>query len=120
MRALITILVAAAITLGWALGAPEAQALLQALHSSLDYSTTALLAGYLTEEATAKELSVTPRTLKRWRKNRTGPAVTYLGIRPMYRRESVLAWLLSREQKMVRTKSHRPRVKRSEERVAAD
>ena len=90
MRAVIILLVAAAIALGcWALSAPEAQALL--LHASLDYSTTAsldysttaLLAGYLTEKATAKELSVTPRTLARWRKLRVGPAVTFVGIRPM-------------------------------------
>src|SRR5262245_48948198 len=56
--------------------------------------------GYDTEEETAAELDVTPRTLKRWRFQRIGPPVTYAGRKPIYNRQSKRRWLESREMKM--------------------
>jgi len=58
--------------------------------------------GYDSEEQTAVEFGVEPRTLKRWRAQRKGPPVTYVGRRPIYRRESKARWLKAQEMKMPR------------------
>ena len=60
------------------------------------------LEGYDDEETTAKELGVSTRTLKTWRRLRIGPPVTFIGRRPTYNRASKQAWLKSREQPMPR------------------
>jgi hypothetical protein len=60
------------------------------------------LAGYDSEETTAEELGVSTRTLKRWRRERRGPPVTYIGRRPVYNQDSKRRWLTSRELKMPR------------------
>jgi transcriptional regulator GlxA family with amidase domain len=65
-------------------------------------TTGGLLADYLTEDALAKQLNVTARTLQRWRRQRVGPPVTYIGRVPYYRVESSRAWLMQREVPMVR------------------
>jgi hypothetical protein len=57
-----------------------------------------LLSGYLTEDECAKQLGVSRRTLQRWRRLRIGPALTKMGIRPMYRTDAVREWLLAQEQ----------------------
>ena len=59
----------------------------------------ALLSEYLSQDEVARELNVSPRTLQRWRRIRTGPPVTIISRAPFYRRTSVQAWLLSREVK---------------------
>jgi hypothetical protein len=61
--------------------------------------------GYDTEEETAAEFGVDPRTLKRWRAERKGPPVTYLGRRPIYNRDSKLRWLKAQEMPMPRERA---------------
>jgi hypothetical protein len=71
-----------------------------------------ILSGYLTRPQLAAELNRTIRTLERWEWHRTGPAVTHIGKSPLYRIETVRAWLASLEREQVREKSrpHRRRV----------
>jgi hypothetical protein len=79
---------------------------------SLLLANAPLLAGYLSEPQMAVQLGVTVRTLWRWRKQRTGPPVTFVGRTPMYLTESAHAWLRSRERKMVR-EGRRSRARRT-------
>jgi hypothetical protein len=58
-----------------------------------------LLDDYLSEEETAAQLDVTARTLRNWRRGRTGPPVTLFGRKVMYFKPSIVAWLRSRERK---------------------
>lgn len=53
---------------------------------------------FLTPEALAAELRVCMKTLERWRVLRQGPKITKIGRRVYYRKSSVAAWLVSREQ----------------------
>ena len=57
-----------------------------------------LLADWISRDQLALELSVTPDTLGRWDARRAGPPCTRIGRKVFYRRSSVEAWLLSREQ----------------------
>ena len=57
-----------------------------------------LLADWISRDQLALELSVTPDTLGRWDARREGPPCTRIGRKVFYRRSSVEAWLLSREQ----------------------
>jgi hypothetical protein len=75
------------------------------------------LEGYDDEETTAKELGVSTRTLKTWRRLRIGPPVTFIGRRPAYNRVSKQAWLKSREQPMLRER-RRTRQREAHERAA--
>ena len=61
-----------------------------------------LLTEYFTEGQFAKELGKTPRTLRSWRLRRTGPPYVRVGREILYRRESVLTWLKSRERQSLR------------------
>ena len=61
-----------------------------------------VLADYLTEGELANQLRRTPRTLQRWRKQRVGPPVTFIGRVPYYRKEGVLTWLRKNEIEMPR------------------
>jgi hypothetical protein len=54
-----------------------------------------LLAGYLTEAQTAKELDKTPRTLSAWRKSRQGPPFVKIGPTVLYPQDGIRAWLKS-------------------------
>jgi hypothetical protein len=47
----------------------------------------------------AAELGKDPRTLLRWRRERSGPPVTYIGKTPLYNQESAKAWLKRQERK---------------------
>jgi hypothetical protein len=58
-----------------------------------------VLDDYMDTEQLATELDVVPLTLIRWRLQKTGPPITRLGRRILYRRSSVQAWLAAREQK---------------------
>jgi hypothetical protein len=58
-----------------------------------------VLADFMNTDELAADLDVTPLTLVRWRLQKTGPAVTRLGRRILYRRSSVQAWLAAQEQK---------------------
>ena len=60
-------------------------------------NTEPLLSDYLTEDQAARELGVCTKTLRRWHALGTGPAITRLGRRVLYRRATVAAWLASRE-----------------------
>jgi hypothetical protein len=57
-----------------------------------------ILAGYLSEEDTAREIGVAIRTLQRWRHLRIGPPATPISRRPHYRRAALREWLLGQEQ----------------------
>jgi len=57
-----------------------------------------LLDGYLRKAQLAQELGQSPRTLDRWETLRIGPPRVVIGRTILYRRDSVLEWLKSREQ----------------------
>lgn len=59
-----------------------------------------ILADYLPEDKFAEEMGVSRRTAQRWRQERVGPAWTEIGKQILYRRDSVAAWLKSREHKL--------------------
>lgn len=55
-----------------------------------------LRADFLSERATARWLSLTPQTLKRWRSRRQGPPYYKIGKRAVrYHAADVLAWIES-------------------------
>ncbi len=56
-----------------------------------------LLQDYLTRDELAAELRVTPRTIMRWQNQPDGLPYTELGARIFYRRQTVLAWIETRE-----------------------
>lgn len=60
---------------------------------------TEVLGEWLTQAELAKELRVSVDTLRRWAGRRSGPPSIKLGMRVLYRRESVREWLRSREKK---------------------
>ena len=74
---------------------------------SSERSAGSLLKDYLTEEALAREIEVTVRTLRRWRKERRGPPITHIGRQVRYSLTGLRAWLAANEQQMPRAK--RPR-----------
>jgi hypothetical protein len=63
-----------------------------------------LLGDYFAENELAAELDVTVRTIQRWRADREGPPVTFIGNRPVYSKASVRAWLKNREEKAARNR----------------
>jgi hypothetical protein len=69
--------------------------------------TNKLLNGYLTEPELARELKRSERTLIRWRVEREGPPVTFVGRTPMYRLDSAIAWLRGRETRAIRRSNQR-------------
>ena len=56
-----------------------------------------LLDEYLTEVEAADASGRKPRTLRSWRRARTGPPPTIIGKTVLYFRPSVVAWLRSQE-----------------------
>ena len=56
-----------------------------------------LLSEYLSERETAEQLQLSPRTLKRWRALKQGPAITRVGRRIVYKRSTVAIWLKNQE-----------------------
>jgi Helix-turn-helix domain len=66
---------------------------------SVEQTRPGVLADFMDTDELAADLDVTPLTLVRWRLQKTGPAVTRLGRRILYRRSSVQAWLATQEQK---------------------
>jgi phage terminase Nu1 subunit (DNA packaging protein) len=56
-----------------------------------------LLEDYLEKHELADALDTSTRTVDRWETARTGPPRTLVGRRVLYRRESVMRWLLERE-----------------------
>ena len=65
----------------------------------------AVLDKYLSIKDLAAEIGVNRRTLNRWNELRMGPPVTRIGHRVYYNKDSVDAWLRSREHVMVREKT---------------
>ena len=61
---------------------------------------------FLTADALARELGVSPRTIARWHVGRTGQPRVCLGKKIIFRRASVIAWLEGREDRQ-RGKSRR-------------
>jgi excisionase family DNA binding protein len=57
-----------------------------------------ILSEFLTPDELAAELKISPRTLDRWVALGEAPAMTRIGRKRLYRRSSVRAWLLAREQ----------------------
>lgn len=57
-----------------------------------------ILNDYLTRTELAAQLGVCEKTLIRWELAGSGPAITKLGKRPLYRHAAVTAWLAGREQ----------------------
>ena len=71
--------------------------------------TAGLLAGYLPEKDTAKELRKSTRQLKRWRDLRIGPPYVQVGRDYHYHIQGVREWLRSRLISPVRRHSARNR-----------
>jgi hypothetical protein len=67
-----------------------------------------LLDDWISRDALARELSVTPDTLGRWEARREGPPCTRIGRKVLYRRASVQDWLHAQEQTRP-TRRHRGR-----------
>ena len=67
-----------------------------------------LLDDWISRDALARELSVTPDTLGRWEARREGPPCTRIGRKILYRRASVQDWLRAQEQSRP-TRRHRGR-----------
>lgn len=63
-----------------------------------------VLAAYVSRDNLARELNVSPRTVTRWTYQVDGIPHLTIGLRTLYRRESVLQWLADREKKSSRTK----------------
>jgi hypothetical protein len=72
-----------------------------------DDSAGSLLKDYLTEEALAREIGITIRTLRRWRKERQGPPITHVGRKVVYSIEGLRRWLAANEREMPRAKRAR-------------
>jgi Helix-turn-helix domain len=74
-------------------------------------TSTALLAGYLTEPDAAAELALMARTLRKYRDQGTGPAYVVIGRKVFYPRAALLDWINSkivmpvRERKPVRRRA---------------
>lgn len=62
---------------------------------------------YLSPEALARALDVTPRTLLRWHSDRAGPPRTTVGRRPLYSEDRLGEWLAGRETQPVRPQRRR-------------
>jgi hypothetical protein len=60
------------------------------------------IAGYSSEPETAKALSVSLRTLRKWRQRAMGPPWVKVGRRVVYSDESRAAWLKGQEVQPVR------------------
>lgn len=63
-----------------------------------DTDTAHLLAEWISRDALAQALNLTPDTLGRWEARREGPPCTRLGRKVLYRRASVQDWLRAQEQ----------------------
>jgi hypothetical protein len=59
-----------------------------------------ILGDYLSETELANELRRSVRQVKRWRAQGLGPPYTRIGRTPVYRVESVRAWVQSHERQM--------------------
>jgi predicted site-specific integrase-resolvase len=70
-----------------------------------DQSTVGILDEYLNDNECAAELNVAPITLARWRREKKGPPVTYMGRRILYKKSSVKTWLAAQERP---TERHSP------------
>jgi hypothetical protein len=68
---------------------------------------TKLLADFLDEHELAADLGKAVRTLRRWRVKREGPPFVTLGRKVLYRRASIVNWLVSRESRPARGRSVR-------------
>lgn len=60
---------------------------------------TPVLDDYLSRRELAEELGVAERTVYRWHLAGEGPPITKLGMRVLYRRSAVTAWLEARERR---------------------
>jgi hypothetical protein len=74
-------------------------------------------AGFLNEEQQAEELGVTVRTIRRWRKDGTGPAFTRNGQQVLYRADWTQQWLEGGKQPPVRAGKQKPVQKSSKKRT---
>ena len=52
-----------------------------------------LISSFWSVEEMAEQLSVTPRTLARWRSANEGPPVARVGGRVLYPKDAVIVWL---------------------------
>jgi Helix-turn-helix domain len=77
------------------------------LELTMTDSNDGLLDDYVSQGELAEQLNLSPRSLQRWARQRTGPPITYLGRIPYYRKASMRAWMLSLERPMVRDRSRK-------------
>jgi DNA-binding transcriptional MerR regulator len=66
-----------------------------------------ILSGYLSEDAVATGIGVTPRTLRHWRQLRTGPPHIKIGNTTLYSEEGFRRWLQSLEADQVGSRPRR-------------
>ncbi len=65
--------------------------------TSIAPATPAILGDFLDPAQLAKELGVSERTVARWHAMRIGPPRVTIGRKPLYRLESVTAWIARQE-----------------------
>jgi predicted DNA-binding transcriptional regulator AlpA len=70
--------------------------------------TSSVLENFVREEALARELKISRKTLGRWRKSGRGPRPAKIGRDIFYRRSAIEEWLLACESKPA-TKPRAPR-----------
>lgn len=61
-------------------------------------ANTEVLSDYLAEAALATQLEMSPRTLQRWRRLRTGPTPTMIGNKIYYHVDDLKVWLRAQRQ----------------------
>jgi hypothetical protein len=69
-----------------------------------DETQSSILAEYFDPPECAAELGVSVLTLSRWRMQKKGPPVTYMGRTILYKKSSVKAWLAAQERQIERPK----------------
>jgi hypothetical protein len=67
-----------------------------------DENQSSILAEYFDPPECATELGISALTLSRWRMQKKGPPVTYMGRTILYKKSSVKAWLAAQERQIER------------------
>lgn len=70
----------------------------EAGHQGADAGDQALLSEWMTLDELARELGVHKETIRNWNRQRRGPPFARIGLRRLYRRDAVKAWLRDQEE----------------------
>ena len=67
------------------------------MDNATDASPRTVLADYLDIDQAARELGVARRTLARWQTDGVAPPSVKLGVRRLFKRSTIIAWLEKKE-----------------------